>query len=187
MAQLNSMTLAIAHAEGERVILDLVRERKPPFSPDAVVSDFAQTLKSYGVSSVRGDRYAGMWPRERFQVHEINYLVADQTKSDLYQSLLPILNSGRAELLDIKRLHAQLCALERRTARGGRDSIDHPPGLHDDLANAVAGAVVLAGTKKRAAAPIVVPIVVSGGQRLVPGTPVEPWAPFLAREPGRWG
>jgi hypothetical protein len=29
--------------------------------------------------------------------------------------------------------------LERRTARGGRDSIDHPPGQHDDLANAVAG------------------------------------------------
>ena len=27
----------------------------------------------------------------------------------------------------------------RRTARGGRDSIDHAPGGHDDLANAVAG------------------------------------------------
>jgi hypothetical protein len=24
--------------------------------------------------------------------------------------------------------------LERRTSRGGRDSIDHPPGGHDDLA-----------------------------------------------------
>ena len=27
----------------------------------------------------------------------------------------------------------------RRTARGGRDSVDHPPGGHDDVANAVAG------------------------------------------------
>jgi hypothetical protein len=35
--------------------------------------------------------------------------------------------------------------LERRTARGGRDSIDHGPGAHDDIANAVAGAIVLAG------------------------------------------
>ena len=34
--------------------------------------------------------------------------------------------------------------LERRTARGGRDSIDHGPGAHDDIANAVAGALVLA-------------------------------------------
>jgi hypothetical protein len=36
-------------------------------------------------------------------------------------------------------LVAQLCSLERRTTRGGRDSIDHPPSGHDDLANAVAG------------------------------------------------
>jgi hypothetical protein len=35
-------------------------------------------------------------------------------------------------------LIAQLCSLERRTARGGRDSIDHPPGQFDDLANVAA-------------------------------------------------
>jgi hypothetical protein len=52
------------------------------------------------------------------------------------------LNSGRVELLDHLRLQAQLLALERRTARGGRDTIDHAPGCHDDLANAVAGALV---------------------------------------------
>jgi hypothetical protein len=55
-----------------------------------------------------------------------------------------LLNSGRVELLDHKRLVAQLCGLERRTARGGRDSIDHPPGAHDDIANAVAGAIAVA-------------------------------------------
>lgn len=48
-------------------------------------------------------------------------------------------------MLDHPRLGAQLCALERRTGRSGRDTIDHPPGAHDDLANAVAGAVVLFG------------------------------------------
>jgi hypothetical protein len=36
----------------------------------------------------------------------------------------------------------QICGLERRTARGGRDSIDHAPGAHDDIANAAAGALV---------------------------------------------
>jgi hypothetical protein len=40
--------------------------------------------------------------------------------------------------------------LERRTGRGtGRDVIDHPRALHDDLANAVAGALVLASGKNR--------------------------------------
>jgi hypothetical protein len=53
-------------------------------------------------------------------------------------------NSGTVELLDDRRLVAQLCGLERRTARGGRDSIDHGPGGHDDLANAVAGALLAA-------------------------------------------
>ena len=57
---------------------------------------------------------------------------------------MPLLNSNRIELLDHPRLVAQLCGLERRTARGGRDSIDHAPGGHDDLANAVAGAAALA-------------------------------------------
>jgi hypothetical protein len=33
----------------------------------------------------------------------------------------------------------QLCGLERRVARSGRDSIDHAPGAHDDVANCVAG------------------------------------------------
>jgi hypothetical protein len=58
--------------------------------------------------------------------------------------MLPILNSRKCQLLDIRRLISQLHGLERRTARGGKDSIDHGPGQHDDIANAVAGAIVLA-------------------------------------------
>lgn len=42
----NSMTLAIAHREGEHAVLDAFREVKPPFSPEQVVSDFATLLKS---------------------------------------------------------------------------------------------------------------------------------------------
>jgi hypothetical protein len=42
-------------------------------------------------------------------------------------------------LLDNARLISQLVGLERRTARSGRDSIDHAPGAKDDVVNAVAG------------------------------------------------
>jgi hypothetical protein len=138
------MTLAIAHMKGNRAILDCVRERRAPFSPDGVVKEFADALRSYGVSKVVGDRYGGEWPRERFRVHGIEYRVADKTKSDLYLALLPLLNSGRVELLDHPRLVNQLIGLERRTSRAGKDSIDHVPGGHDDVANAVAGAVIIA-------------------------------------------
>jgi hypothetical protein len=98
-------------------------------------------LKSYGISSVVGDRYAGEWPRERFDVHGISYEAAAKPKSDLYRDLLPAINSRQVDLLDDAKLVAQLCGLERRTARGGRDSIDHAPGSHDDVCNSVAGVV----------------------------------------------
>jgi hypothetical protein len=44
-------------------------------------------------------------------------------------------------------LVAQLVGLERRTTRGGRDSIDHAPGAHDDLANAAMGSLVLVAAR----------------------------------------
>jgi hypothetical protein len=74
---------------------------------------------------------------------------AGKPKSDLYRELLPSLNSGGVELLDIPRLQAQLCGLERRVARGGRDTIDHAPGGHDDVVNAVAGALVAVAVARR--------------------------------------
>jgi hypothetical protein len=138
----DSMAVAIAHCEGDVAVLDAVRERKPPFSPADVVAEFAATLNSYRVSKVCGDRYAGEWPREQFRTLGISYEVATKPKNDLYRDLLPGLNSGKCSLLDHPRLVAQLLGLERRTARGGRDSIDHAPGAHDDIANATAGALV---------------------------------------------
>jgi hypothetical protein len=140
----DSFTLAIAHAEGERVILDFIGERKAPFSPASVVAEFAAALKEYRISTVRGDRYAGEWPREAFQAHGITYQPADLNRSELYLATLPLLNSGRVSLLDNQRMAAQFVGLERRTSRAGKDSVDHGPGGHDDIANAVAGALVLA-------------------------------------------
>ncbi len=143
----DSMTLAIAHLAGGKRVLDAVREVRPPFSPEAVVTEFAALLKAYGLNAVTGDRYAGEWPRERFKVHGIQYHLSEQTKVEIYRDMLPLLNSQQLELLDIARLSAQLCGLERRTARGGRDSIDHAPGGHDDVANAVAGALLLVNAR----------------------------------------
>jgi hypothetical protein len=137
----DSMTLAIAHREKDVAILDSVRERKSPFNPSDVVSEFADVLRSYKIGVVRGDRYAGEWPREAFAKHAIEYKAADNPKSDIYLGVLPALNSARVDLLDNQRLIAQLCGLERRTGRGGKDSIDHRPGSHDDVANCVCGAV----------------------------------------------
>jgi hypothetical protein len=140
----DSFTLAIAHRENELGVLDVVREYRPPFSPDNVVSDIASTLAAYDIDTIQGDRYAGQWPVERFLEKDIRYEQTARPKSDIYRDALPLINSGRIELLDHRRLASQIFSLERRTARGGRDSIDHAPGAHDDLANAALGALVLA-------------------------------------------
>jgi hypothetical protein len=146
----DSMTLAITHKDRDGyVIVDAVREKRPSFSPDNVVSEFVQLLKSYRIRAIRGDRFAGEWCREPFRKSVIAYELSEYTKSQIYQAVLPILNSGTCELLDLPRLINQLCGLERRTARGGRESIDHAPGAHDDVANAVAGAILLASGKSK--------------------------------------
>jgi hypothetical protein len=137
----DSMTLAIGHRDLDRkvTVVDALRETKAPFSPEAVAQEFATLCKAYGISSVTGDRYAGQWPVEQFGKFGIRYEHSTKAKAELYVDLLPLINSRRVELLDNARLMNQLVSLERQVSRGGRDSIDHPRGQHDDLANAVAG------------------------------------------------
>jgi hypothetical protein len=139
----DSMTMAIAHDHEGRAVLDLVREVRPPFSPEATVAEFAAALKAFGITTATSDRYAGSWPTEAFRKHGITVEPSTRTKSEIYQALLPMVMSCSCELLDHARLLKQLGGLERRTARGGKDSIDHPPRQHDDVANAAAGALVL--------------------------------------------
>jgi len=57
----DSFTLAIAHYDRARdtIIVDVLREYKPRFVPRAVITELAQLLKGYGVSSVMSDNFAG--------------------------------------------------------------------------------------------------------------------------------
>jgi hypothetical protein len=52
-----------------------------------VVGEFSALLKSYRVSKITGDRYAGEWLREHFRKHGIIYEPAQKPKSDLYRDL----------------------------------------------------------------------------------------------------
>lgn len=139
----DSMALAIAHRDGNRGVLDCIREQRPPFNPESTIADFAGVLKEYGVNIVEGDRYAGIWPTAEFAKNGILYKTSERSKSEIYLDLLPLLTSGRVELLDNQRMINQTCRLERRSVRAGRDTVDHPSGDHDDLANVMAGSLTL--------------------------------------------
>jgi hypothetical protein len=125
------------------VVVDAIREAKPPFSPASIAEEFSRVLKNYNVNKVIGDKFAGIWPVEVFGKLSVTYEQSAAPKSDLYRDLLPLINSNRIRLLDNPKLINQLCGLERRVLRGGRDSIDHGPGAHDDVANCVAGVAAI--------------------------------------------
>jgi hypothetical protein len=144
----DSMTLAIAHRGlPGKSVLDGHWERRPPFSPDDVAREFSEILRAYRITKVSGDRYAAGWVVDRFRDHGIVYQHSELTKSEIYAAFVALLNSGRIKIPGDARLRNQFLSLERRASRSGKESIDHLPASHDDCANAVAGALVLASAQ----------------------------------------
>jgi hypothetical protein len=142
----DEFTMAIAHREGELTIVDGVWGRHG--SPATIAQEFAAIMRAYRISRTRGDRYAGRWPADEFRKHGVEYVASDRDRSALYLDFSARINSGAVILPPCQKMQRQFANLERRTHRGGRDTIDHPPNAHDDRANAVAGAVAGAMVRK---------------------------------------
>jgi hypothetical protein len=147
--QRDSFSCAVSHVEGEAVVLDCLIEIKAPFNPTAATEQIAQTLKSYSLTSTTGDKYAAQWTIDAFAKHGIRYQHSERDRSKIYADCLPLFSAGRARLLDNPRLVNQFASLERKTSSLGRDRIDHPVNGMDDLANSVAGSLVLAEPLER--------------------------------------
>jgi hypothetical protein len=137
--------VAIAHRDGELCVLDAIRAWTPPFNPSGVLAEAAELLKAYRCTSVMGDRYAAEFVAEQFRSQGISYTASELDRSALYLELLPLINAGRARLLDHAELLRELRGLERHRGSSGRDRVDHGPHGRDDIANAVAGALHLGG------------------------------------------
>jgi len=135
----DAMTCAVSHNDPQsgRSVLDAIRVRRPPFSPEQVTQEFAKFLRFYNVHEVVGDNYAGAWVREMFSKFGISYRRCELPKSEVYKSVLPYLMGGAIELLDNPHLLAELVGLERSVAKGGKDRVDHPPRGRDDIVNSV--------------------------------------------------
>lgn len=145
------MALCIGHRqEGARtVIVDYLRQWKPPCNPLVVVGQMANELKQYRLNVVTGDRYAAEFNAQTFTNNGIRYLAAENSKSELYLNAIAPMCAKEVELLDCELLVSQLASLERRCRSGGKDSVDHPAGQHDDLANVVAGVCTLTSKPRR--------------------------------------
>jgi hypothetical protein len=134
-------TLAIAHAEGDVIALDLVvKQNGPaPFNPRNAVEKFCDILHEWGIATVTGDAYAGSTFAHDFEERGVRYFKSSFDTTEIYESFEPRLNAGEVRLLDEPTLVEQLLTLVVRGAK-----IGHEPGSHDDFANAACGAINLA-------------------------------------------
>ena len=129
-------------------MLDCLLEIRPPFNPDSATAQVSEALKAYRCRSTVGDRYGAEWVVQAFRKCGINYRPSERDRSSLYLDALPLFTTGRARLLDNKRLVQQFASLERRTSAVGKDRVDHGPAGADDACNAAAGAMVLAVSRQ---------------------------------------
>jgi hypothetical protein len=139
----DSFAAAVGHKhidQGREIcILDAIFVVPPPFDPDAATLRCASFLAPWRVSEVVGDAYGGDWPLTAFARNGVRYSKSPLTKSELYLHVLPLFTAGRVKLLDNPRITDQFCNLRRKVGSGGKESVDHVRGSHDDLANSVAG------------------------------------------------
>lgn len=139
----DSFAMTIGHREGELIIVDLLSCVDAPVSdPEVVIGQFCDTLKEYKVSQVVGDAYAAEFVSSAFRKQGVIYRASELDKSELYINFQPLIATQRVLLPNNEKLKTQFLQLERRPRSGGKDIVDHPQGLHDDLANACAGVCV---------------------------------------------
>ena len=137
----DSYAIAIGHKLGDRVIVDSIREVRPPFSPAEVVNNVLLPLcRAYNIHSVSSDNYAAGFAQNLVRSAGLSFEPAKKHKSELYADpFLPLLNSRKIDLPRNERAIAQICSLERSMQRSGREQITHAIHGHDDIANAIAG------------------------------------------------
>jgi hypothetical protein len=197
----DASTLCILHRDGERFVADVIRGRRGPHDPAAVAAEYAALTKEYRCRAVTGDNYAKEWVAGAYRSAGLEYRRSPLVRSDLYLEGQVSFTRGLVSIPDHAQLIRELRLLERRTARSGKDSVDHGVGGSDDHANALFGAMYVA--VKAAARPrtkIVSPLFYSkqmgwigDGQANTPAPPGyqrthEPWRNFVGPDAiyGHW-
>lgn len=145
--RIDSFTLAIVHIENKtgQIIVDILEEELPPFSPKNVIERYSKIMSEYAVTKCCGDKYAIGYVEELFKAHNIVYEPCKLSASELYLETQILFTTRRLQLPDNERMKVQFRNLVRKTRTGGADLVSHPKWgkFHDDVCNAVAGACAM--------------------------------------------
>jgi hypothetical protein len=126
----DAFCIGIVHCEGDgdepkRIIVDVVRGTRAPFDPASIAAEYGRLAMDYGITGLTGDAYAGQWTAGAFEAAGMGYQQSQLPKSQLYLEGLPHFTRGLVSIPDQAQLIRELRLLERRTARSGKDSVDH--------------------------------------------------------------
>jgi hypothetical protein len=137
----DASTCCVSHREGEWVVIDVVRGRRGVHDPAATAREYADLARQYHCLEVVGDNFAAEWVAGTYRAVGVEYRKSPLTRSSLYLEGLVYFTRGLVRIPDNAQLLRELRLLERRTARSGKDTVDHGAGGTDDFANALFGAI----------------------------------------------
>jgi hypothetical protein len=137
----DAYTLALAHREDGRYVVDVVRGQRGPFDPSAVTAEYAALCKEYRVLTVTGDRFGAEWVAASWRSCGVSYVPSERTASELYIECLPLWTRAQVSIPNHPVLLRELRLLERSPTRLGRELVTHPRNAHDDHANVCCGAL----------------------------------------------
>jgi hypothetical protein len=135
-------TCCVSHLEGERVVIDVILGRAG--DPAAATEEYAALAKSYRCTRITGDNYGADLVAGPYRECGVEYAVSPLVRSEIYLATLPTWTRGLVSMPNHAVTIRELRMLERKVARSGRDSVNHPPGQHDDHANSLCGSIYLA-------------------------------------------
>lgn len=153
----DAFAAAVGHIDHERtLVVDAVRRwqgrRGAPIDHRGVLDDIAGLYRAYGVVAAASDQWAFEPIRASLAERGVRITPAawtSETKSEAVQLLRQRLHAGTIALpSEPPRLISELAALEVRLTPGGKEHIAAPSGMHDDLAMALLGLVLLAERNK---------------------------------------
>jgi hypothetical protein len=135
---------ALSHAEGERVILDLVRSWTPkpgkPVQFASTMEEIVAICKHYGCTRAFSDQVANEVVKQYLaaagiKLEQVSTL--GRRASGIYATLRAKTLAGQIEFLDVPELLSQLRRLEIIRSSGGGERCEASSG-HDDIAIAAA-------------------------------------------------
>ena len=118
------------------------RSRKDEVDLQEVGNHISTIVNAYVLNKVYADQYGYIPLRELFKDrHNITleeYPFTSKSKKLIYKNLQTLMDQGDVKILDDRGLVGELVSMELEITEAGQIKIFHPPGKHDDRADAFA-------------------------------------------------